>query len=67
MSEVEPSAAERISSVIATRTQVEAMLADVGVARRSIEVVGRGEEFPVATNDTGEGRQENRRVVVTLS
>lgn len=32
-----------------------------------IEVVGRGEGFPVATNDTTAGRQQNRRVEIVFS
>jgi len=39
-------------------------LKDRGVEARRISVVGRGEEYPVATNDTAAGRQQNRRVEV---
>ena len=37
-----------------------------GVASDRIEAVGRGEAEPVATNDSSEGRQENRRVEVAI-
>ena len=37
-----------------------------GVASDRIEAVGRGESEPVATNDSAEGRQENRRVEVAI-
>jgi outer membrane protein OmpA-like peptidoglycan-associated protein len=33
---------------------------------RDIRVVGRGETEPIATNDTDEGRQQNRRVEVAI-
>jgi outer membrane protein OmpA-like peptidoglycan-associated protein len=35
-------------------------------ARARIETSGRGEREPVATNDTDEGRQQNRRVEVAI-
>ena len=38
-----------------------------GVAASRIRTVGYGEGQPVATNDTAEGRQQNRRVEIVLS
>ncbi|MFN4263638.1 MAG: OmpA family protein [Thioalkalivibrionaceae bacterium] len=40
-------------------------LAEQGVRRDAMRVVGYGEERPVASNATREGRQANRRVEVT--
>ena len=34
--------------------------------RRSIRALGRGETEPIASNDTDEGRQQNRRVEVAI-
>jgi OOP family OmpA-OmpF porin len=31
------------------------------------QIVGRGEAFPLSSNDTAEGRQDNRRVVVIVA
>jgi len=42
-------------------------LASRGVTASRYSVVGRGESFPVATNDTSAGRQQNRRVEVVFS
>ncbi len=38
-----------------------------GVAAQRLESVGLGESYPVATNDTVAGRQENRRVEIVVS
>ncbi len=38
-----------------------------GVAGDRIETIGRGEAFPVASNDSAEGRQQNRRVEIVFS
>lgn len=46
---------------------VGAYLAQSGVARGRLEMIGYGEHRPVATNDTDEGRAQNRRVEITLS
>jgi outer membrane protein OmpA-like peptidoglycan-associated protein len=45
---------------------VEAYLESQGVAPSRITTVGRGESNPIASNDTTEGRAENRRVEITL-
>ena len=37
-----------------------------GVAANRFQVVGKGEAEPVTTNETAEGRQQNRRVEVAL-
>ena len=42
-------------------------LAARSIPATRIEVVGRGEGFPVATNDTSAGRQQNRRVEIVFS
>lgn len=41
---------------------VEAALVERGVQRNQIVAVGKGETFPVASNDNAGGRQQNRRV-----
>jgi outer membrane protein OmpA-like peptidoglycan-associated protein len=45
---------------------VKAYLEEQGVQSSRIASVGRGESNPVASNDTTEGRAENRRVEITL-
>lgn len=42
-------------------------LADAGISSDRILTKGYGAEFPVATNGTADGRQENRRVEVVIS
>ena len=42
-------------------------LVELGVERSRMTVVGHGESQPVATNDTDEGRQANRRVEVAIT
>ncbi len=44
----------------------DALMAE-GVARSRIEVIGYGEAYPVASNDTSAGRQQNRRVEIVIS
>ncbi len=38
-----------------------------GIARNRMEPVGRGEGSPIASNDTSQGRAQNRRVVFVLT
>ncbi len=45
---------------------VMAALANLGVDPARITAVGMGEDFPIASNDTEEGRSRNRRVDVIL-
>ncbi|MGR2738579.1 OmpA family protein [Billgrantia sp. Q4P2] len=42
-------------------------LAQSGVARNRLNMVGYGPSQPVATNNTEEGRSQNRRVEITLT
>lgn len=37
-----------------------------GISRNSLKIVGYGEDKPIATNDTNEGRSMNRRVEIKL-
>ncbi len=41
-------------------------LTQQGIAPRRITSVGKGESEPVATNETAEGRQQNRRVEIAI-
>jgi outer membrane protein OmpA-like peptidoglycan-associated protein len=50
---------QRADSVLAT-------LVDLGVDAGRVTVVGMGEDFPIASNDTEDGRSRNRRVDVIL-
>ncbi len=45
---------------------VVAYLTSRGIASSRLRAVGMGESAPVASNDTPEGRQENRRVVIRV-
>lgn len=38
-----------------------------GISSSRLEVIGRGKGYPVATNDTAAGRQQNRRVEIIFS
>jgi outer membrane protein OmpA-like peptidoglycan-associated protein len=45
---------------------VAAYLSSHGVKQTRIVTVGAGEAHPVATNDTEDGRAQNRRVEITI-
>jgi outer membrane protein OmpA-like peptidoglycan-associated protein len=38
-----------------------------GVAASQVQTAGRGKDYPVASNETAEGRQQNRRVEIVFS
>lgn len=42
-------------------------LVSQGIERRRVETKGYGEQYPVASNDTSAGRQQNRRVEIVIS
>jgi outer membrane protein OmpA-like peptidoglycan-associated protein len=46
---------------------VQDALASRGIDRNRVEAVGKGEAFPVASNDDPAGRQQNRRVEIVFS
>jgi outer membrane protein OmpA-like peptidoglycan-associated protein len=46
---------------------VAASLSERGISPDRIQAVGRGKDFPVASNDTPSGRQQNRRVEIVFS
>ncbi len=46
---------------------VRALSTDYGVNANQLSPMGRGEYFPVATNETPEGRQQNRRTEVVFA
>jgi outer membrane protein OmpA-like peptidoglycan-associated protein len=48
-------------------TAVSAALAGMGIARDRVAIRGYGELYPVATNDTAQNRQLNRRVEIVIS
>ena len=41
-------------------------LIDQGIPKEQIEHIGRGPDFPIASNSTEEGKAKNRRVEITL-
>jgi outer membrane protein OmpA-like peptidoglycan-associated protein len=42
-------------------------LMNMGISRDRVVTEGLGEEYPVASNDTNAGRQQNRRVEIVIS
>jgi chemotaxis protein MotB len=51
---------------VARATNVVRFLQEVGIPPERMVVSGRGEYDPVASNDTAEGRQKNRRIEILL-
>ena len=45
---------------------VAGILYEVGVSPARVQTIGRGESAPIATNQTPEGRQANRRVEIVI-
>ena len=45
---------------------VKSYLVSKGVSSNKVETAGHGEKFPISSNDTEEGRQQNRRVEFSL-
>jgi outer membrane protein OmpA-like peptidoglycan-associated protein len=48
-------------------SSVKAQIVSTGMAEAEVRAVGLGETQPVASNDTDEGRQQNRRVVIVVT
>lgn len=46
---------------------VSSVLINAGVSPSRIRSIGRGEDAPIATNLTGAGRQQNRRVEIVIT
>lgn len=56
---------EKLSAARAAAVKKE--LQNVGLEDQTIAIQGLGPSFPVATNETAEGRQQNRRVEIEIS
>ena len=54
-------------SVIRATSIVRILTEDYGMLATRITPAGRGDEFPIASNETKEGRAKNRRVEIILS
>ena len=59
--------AERHAAAGEAREAVARALTTRRVPADSLEALGRGRSYPVATNDTPAGRQQNRRVELVFS
>jgi len=59
--EVNQVISEKRASSVAT-----SLKKDYGV-RNNIAVIGKGKNEPIASNDTAEGRAQNRRVEITIT
>ena len=46
---------------------VKAEFVKAGMPEANVRAIGKGETQPVASNDTPEGRQQNRRVVIVVT
>ena len=46
---------------------VASVLINGGVSPQRIRSIGRGEDAPIATNATAQGRQQNRRVEIIIT
>lgn len=46
---------------------IEKEMLNYGVDKKIIEIQAKGEKYPVSTNDTEEGKQQNRRVKIILN
>ncbi|MGR9054178.1 MAG: OmpA family protein [Gammaproteobacteria bacterium] len=46
---------------------VKRALVHAGIAPERIKAIGYGEEYPIASNDTSSGQQQNRRVEIVIS
>jgi len=46
---------------------VSSVLVNAGVAPVRVRAIGRGEDQPIASNLTPEGRQQNRRVEIIIT
>lgn len=54
-------------SVMRATSIVRILTVDYGVNPKQVSASGRGESFPIASNDTPEGRASNRRTEIILS
>ncbi len=46
---------------------IKAQLEELGVDAKRVEAVGKGDTMPIASNDTDEGKEKNRRVEVYIT
>jgi len=53
--------------LIVTLAVKQYLLANMGLDQSRITALGYGESKPIATNETGDGRAQNRRIDVVIS